>query len=256
MTEATQVVALDNLSIPPAMLSHAAQLVEVANQAKIETETDLANSADVVKQIDAHLKAIEAEKDKIAGPIRQGLDALYARVRSARTPLENAKTYLKTVQGAYLRKVKEEQEAEQKRLKDEQDRIAMEEAAAQEAEAKRLADEARAAQEAGDAAKAAELAQQAQEQQRAAASTLEQAAEAPPPSLPPAPTGARGSYGSVSTRVEWKAEITSLSLLIPSIINNAKMQEAAEKVVASMVKSGTRELPGVRIYKVNVAVNR
>lgn len=255
-TEAGQVVSLETLDARPIINEqHCRDAMARADAALVESEQDDANAADLWKILDAHEKALLAERKTWTDP----LDALRKKVMDRFRPWAEGiplrKTRLKQLQTAFRNKREQERLAEEKRLKDEQDRIAMEKAAAEEAEAKRLADEARAAQEAGDAAKAAELAQQAQEQQQQAAATLEAAAEAPAPVVPP-PAPVRGAYAGSSNRIVWKAKIENMALLMPAIIGNEKIRDAAEKVVGAMVRAGTRTIPGVKIWSEKDVVNR
>lgn len=98
----------------------------------------------------------------------------------------------------------------------------------------------------------------------AAARAAEEAArEAAPaeeyvPVVTPAPIAkpvARGDYGSrVGGRTVWKHEIqVPIAKLPVAVLNNQKVVDAVNQVVAAMVRGGTRKIKGVRIYETTEA---
>lgn len=66
---------------------------------------------------------------------------------------------------------------------------------------------------------------------------------------------ARGDLGSrVGTRTVWKHEVTvPIAKLPKNILENEKVKAAIDQVIGAMVRSGTREIKGVRIYSEQVA---
>lgn len=119
-------------------------------------------------------------------------------------------------------------------------------------EQQRLAEAARLRLEQEAREKEAAAHRAAQEGRAVEAARLEQAAAASAEraqtmATPPSPI--RSSYGqTASGRTEWKAEIIDRKKLPPAIVNHPKVVEALNAVIAAMVRSGHREIPGVRIY--------
>jgi hypothetical protein len=66
---------------------------------------------------------------------------------------------------------------------------------------------------------------------------------------------ARGDLGSrVGTRTVWKHEIeVPIAKLPKAILENEKVRAAVDQVVASMVRTGSREIKGVRVWSEQVA---
>lgn len=123
------------------------------------------------------------------------------------------------------------------RYRHEQRRKADEERVRLEKEARDKEAAAQAAAANGNALQAARLAKQAEE-------SIERAQVVAAPAAP-----IRSSYGqTASGRTEWKHEIVDRKKLPAPIINHPKVVEAINGVIASMLRSGTREIPGVRIY--------
>ncbi len=119
-----------------------------------------------------------------------------------------------------------------------------------------IAAEARKADEARRAAEAeARRIRDEEEARRAAAIESGTPAEAlpPPPVVTPAEVErpiVRGDMGaSVSTRTVWKHEIeVPIAKLPKAILENAKVVEAVNTVIAALVRGGTHEIKGVRIW--------
>lgn len=126
----------------------------------------------------------------------------------------------------------------------EQQAIADAAAAALAREAAEKAAAAAAAANAGDLVAAAKLEQQAE----TVATQAVETASAPV---------IRSAFGSkASGRVDWKHETINRLQLPASILNHPKVIEAQEAVIATLVRTGTREIPGVRIYSVTTTVIR
>jgi hypothetical protein len=66
---------------------------------------------------------------------------------------------------------------------------------------------------------------------------------------------ARGDLGSrVGTRTVWKHEIeVPIAKLPKAILENEKVRAAVDQVIGAMVRTGTREIKGVRIWSEQVA---
>lgn len=54
---------------------------------------------------------------------------------------------------------------------------------------------------------------------------------------------------TVSVRTVWQSEVTNYYTAFVAVQSNAKVREAIDKAIASLVKAGTREIEGVRIYE-------
>jgi hypothetical protein len=66
---------------------------------------------------------------------------------------------------------------------------------------------------------------------------------------------ARGDLGSrVGTRTVWKHEIeVPIAKLPKAILENEKVRAAVDQVIGAMIRGGTREIKGVRVYSEQVA---
>ncbi len=254
MTEPTT-LDLTATKLPVSIVDHANSLVGAAQRAVIQNDTDLANSASLVAQVNAHIDAVDEGKDRIGKPLWAAWQALLKEWHTSRDPLVAAKTLVIGKQNAYYAKREAEREAEEKRLREEAEAKALEEAAAREAEAKQLAEKATEAQKAGDTEAAAEFTEAAQEATAEAAEVLEEAAHAPV-NLPPPPAIARGAYGSVGTKSVWVGRNTDPAKVFAQIGGNEKVMEALQKVVDGMVRGGTRKMAGVEIKETKQANNR
>jgi len=126
----------------------------------------------------------------------------------------------------------------------EQDRKRAAEQEKLEREAREKAEAAAAAAEAGNLVQAAKLEQQSDQ----AAASAQDAAE---------PTTIRSTYGqTASGRTIWKHQVVDKKKLPKQITDHPKVAEAIDAVIAGMVRSGTREIPGVRIYSESATVIR
>lgn len=122
-----------------------------------------------------------------------------------------------------------------------------------------MAEEARKAREAERlAAEQARIAREAAEAAAAEAAKAGEPAPPPPPVIEPARVEqpvARGDMGArVGTRTVWKHEIeVPVAKLPKAILENAKVVDAINQVIAAQVRAGTREIKGVRIWDEQVA---
>lgn len=123
-----------------------------------------------------------------------------------------------------------------------------------------MAEESRKAREAERAAQEqARIAREAAEKAALeAAKAGEPAPPPPPPVIEPARVEqpvARGDMGArVGTRTVWKHEITvPIAKLPKAILENAKVVDAINSVIAAQIRAGTREIKGVRIWDEQVA---
>jgi hypothetical protein len=197
-----------------------ADLLASASRAPaVIADAEMAGSyADLVKQMVAAGKAVEAEREKLNRPLLNAQRALKGKADAIASPLGAAEATARARIRAF--------DAEQQRIEDQRRR---------EAE-----DAARRAQQEADA-RAAEA--------TAAGQPVE---VAPIVEIAPAPVEAaviRGDLGAKVSRVEqWKHEIISVRQLPDSILTHAKVVEALDKVIAAQVRGGLREMKGCRIY--------
>lgn len=181
---------------------------------------------DLAKMCRAAAQAIEAEREKVNRPILTAQRALKGKADGYVGQLDEAMRPVKATLESFM--------AEERRRADEARRKAEEDARAiAEAERARLQAEldARAA-ESGDEPEFAEVA----------------------PFVAPAPVEVeapvvRGDYGSrIGSKTVWHHEIESVRKLPDHVLNHEKVKAAISQVVGQMVRGGTRELKGARIW--------
>lgn len=232
-------------------------LIAAAGRApNIESPEIAGRYADLIKQMVAAGKAVEAEREKLNRPLLNAQRALKGRADAITAPLKDAETQARAKVAAYdreqaeiERRQREAAEAERRRLQ----AIADEQARQERLRLQAIADEA---------ARQERLRLQAIEDERAAAEKREAAkvvveAEAVEVAAPlveisvpePERTAIQGDMGAKVARVTtWKHEIISVRQLPDSILKHAKVIEALDKVIAAQVRGGTREMKGVRIF--------
>lgn len=123
-----------------------------------------------------------------------------------------------------------------------------------------MAEEARkAAEERRRAEEAARIAREAAERaQREAAEAGKPVEDIPLPVVEPAKVEqpvARGDMGArVGTRTVWSHEVeVPIAKLPKAILENEKVKAAVDQIIAAMIRGGTREIKGVRIWSDQVA---
>lgn len=192
---------------------------------KIEDEETAADAADLVKAIRACDKNLEDGRKAIVGPINQGVKQLNARFKMVSGPLGEA---MKRVNGKLTA------------YQLEQDRLVR--------EAEEAAQAARAASEAAALAEAQRLEDEGNK--AGAEKALEYAVATPAPVVSRQPI-IRGDGGSaMSLRTDWKWEVSDKAQ-IP-----LEHMAPDAKVIDQLVKSGTRAIPGLRIFSVKTTVVR
>lgn len=232
-------------------------LMAAADRAPPITSGDIAGRyADLIKQMVAAGKAIEAEREKLNRPLLNAQRALKGRADAITAPLKEAEMAARGKVGAYdkeqaeiERKRREAAEAERRRLQaiaDEearQERLRLQAIADENARQERLRlqkiEDERAAAEAREAAKIEVVAEEVE----VAAPLVEITA--------PQPTRAaiQGDMGAKVARVTtWHHRILSVRQLPDTILKHAKVIEALDKVIAAQVRGGVREMKGCEIY--------
>jgi hypothetical protein len=196
--------------------------------------------AEIIKQMVAAQKAVEAEREKLNRPLLTAQRALKGRADAITAPLKEAETVARARLKKFddhIAELERQREAEAQRIA-EQERQRLQAIADQEAQKERdrlqAIENERAAAEAREAAVV-----------EVQAETVEVAVEVTTNAGPIA----QGDFGAkVSRTTTWKHEIISVRQLPDSILKHAKVVEAIDKVIAAQVRSGTREMKGVRIF--------
>lgn len=91
-------------------------LCEAAEEVMIMTRHDLSQATDLVKIIKTRSKEIEDERKRLVDPFNQGVKAINARFKAMTGPLEEAESSVKTKMLSF-------QKEEEKRAREEQERI-------------------------------------------------------------------------------------------------------------------------------------
>lgn len=193
-------------------------LAESAGRAAAHDEETVAKCGDLVKQIGAASKVIEAERKTVKEPFLNAGRAIDSEAKALAGPLEDAEATVRDKMRTYAREEQAKREAEERRQRE----------AAAEAERKRQEEIAKAEAENRPAPEAV-------------------APATPPPPPPPAPI--RGDYGSTtSVRKVWRAEIVDIDKAFAAVKNNEKVREAIDEALAGMVRNGVRKIDGVRVF--------
>jgi hypothetical protein len=268
------VIDLSEALATDGLTSRISELLASAGRAPAITSPEIAGRyADLIKQMVAAGKGVEAAREKLKRPLLNAQRALKGRADAIVAPLKDAEV---EARGKVNRYDAEQAEIErQARLKREaEERKAREEAEAERRRLQAIADEEvrqerlRLQAIADEAARKERLRLQAIEDERAAAEKREAAAvvveaetvevAAPvvavevayePTAPEPARAAIQGDMGAKVARVTtWHHRILSVRQLPDSILKHAKVVEALDKVIAAQVRSGTREMKGCEIY--------
>jgi hypothetical protein len=227
-------------------------LIAAAGRAPDITSADVAGRyADLIKQMVAAGKAVEAQREKLNRPLLNAQRALKGRADAIMAPLKDAENAARGKVSAYDREQAEiERQARIKREAEE--RKAREEAEAERRRLQAIADEEarreRARLQAIEDERAAAEKREAEQVEIEAAVVAVEVAYAPA-TPEPARTAIQGDMGAKVARVTtWHHRILSVRQLPNSILTHAKVIEALDKVIAAQVRSGAREIKGCEIY--------
>ncbi|MEW4469046.1 hypothetical protein AB1K62_14560 [Parasphingorhabdus sp. JC815] len=215
------------------------QEIPFINRVKVTSEESLGMAASTVKQIRTCMTMINAAHKEAKQPYLDGGRIVDAEKNALFAPLSDLKAAIEGKQSAYVR---DRENARRKREAEEQAKAAKIERERQEAAAKAEAD-------------------------RLAA--IEAGKPAPEPEPEPEPTPAyvapvekkkepvRGYDGTVASTTMVKVPtVTDYAAAFAMVQSNAKVKEAIDKAVASLVKAGITEIPGVTITEEAKVVNR
>ena len=249
-------------------------LIASAGRAPNITSPEIAGRyADLIKQMVAAGKAVEAQREKLNRPLLNAQRALKGRADAIVSPLKDAEADARAKVNRYdaeraeierqarlkreaeERKAREEAEAERRRLQaiaDEearQERLRLQAIADEEARKERLRlqaiEDERAAAEAREAAKIVVEAETVE----VAAPVVEVEVAYQPSEPEPERTAIQGDMGAKVARVTtYKHRILSVRQLPDSILKHVKVIEALDKVIAAQVRGGVREMKGCEIY--------
>lgn len=194
---------------------------------KCDSQERAGRYGDFVKAAGVCAKAVEQIRERHNRPILTAQRALKGRADSIVAPLADAVNNVRRQLDAFM--------AEQRRIAAEQQRLAEEQARkareAAEAERQRQLDEARANGELDEAE----------------VEIVPTVVEVRQPEIEK--PAVRGDYGArVGSQTVWKHEILSVRQLPDALLKHPKVVEALDKLIAQQVRSGTREIKGVRIW--------
>ncbi len=231
--------------------------VDSAKSITIEDAEDAAGATEVIAEIARRLKGLEKERKELVEPINEAKNRVQNLYNGLKAPLEEARAILEpkliAYQEAEEKRIREENEArerearekflaEQKRIEDE--RAEANRVAAEAAEAARAASEALAEQpdpegeaKARAAAEEARAAQEALDAQREERASFETAAvEVAKPTV-------KTTGGSFTVKKVWTGEVADESK-VPR-----EYMAVDQKKINAAVKAGVRDIPGVRIFE-------
>lgn len=268
------IIDLTDALVAEGLTTRIEDLIAAAGRAPAIDSADIAGRyADLIKQMVAASKAVEAQREKLNRPLLNAQRALKGRADAIVVPLKDAETEARGKVAAYdreqaeierqarlkreaeERKAREEAEAERRRLQaiaDEearQERLRLQAIADEKARQERLRlqaiEDERAAQEKREAAAVVFEAETVE----VAAPVVEVEVAYAPATPEPTRTAIQGDMGAKVARVTtWHHRILSVRQLPDSILKHAKVIEALDKVIAAQVRSGTREMKGCEIY--------
>lgn len=211
----------------------------------IEDEAAAQKVSDYIKQVTACAKAADTARVGEKEPYLEGGRGVDGFFKAISDPLAGVKRRVESALTNYLRR----KEAEERRKREEEQRLAREEEARQRREAEEAAAKIRDEQSLQDAI----AKEQAAKLASADADKADKAAVAKPAEL----SRTRGEYGAVSSlRTDWvfadvereELDLEALRYHLPS--------EGIEKAIRSFIKAGGRSLRGARIFESTSAVVR
>lgn len=237
------------LSERPDFLTRFEQLIAAADRAKASDDETLGKCGDLVnayRQCGDHVTKIHKA---VKAPHREAGLLIDAEKNALTDRLNEAIARVRSVGDAFVA----DRDA---KIKAERDRIAAEQRAAAErsaaAERERERAEREAAQEIANAANEQDRqAAQARADEAARAAEVAMSAAALAPAAPEKPEPVRSDEGAtVSSKQEWKSEVTDYTVAFMAVEDNPKVREAIDKAIAGLVRAGKRQVEGVRIWPV------
>lgn len=229
-----------------ALVKRAIELSEAVERApETVDENNAGRVADFVKQITGHMKALDGARVAEKEPYLAGGRTVDGFFKTWTDALEKGKRAVEAKLNVYLRRKAEEE----RRRREEAERIAREEAE----RAARAAAEAAAKAQTDADLNAAIVAEDAAIKAAADAAKAAQAADAKPADM----ARTRGDYGAVGTlRREWVFDDLDRNALDLEALRPFIPQDAIEKAIRAFIRSGGRQLAGVRIYETETTMVR
>lgn len=231
--------------------------VAAAKTIEISTGEDAEGATEVLAEIQRRKKALESERKKLAEPINEAKNAIQNLFNGLKAPLDEARAILEPKLLAY-------QDAEERRIREENARREREQIEKRRAEEERIAAERKAAAEAAaqaerEAREASEaLAREASAEAEAQAVAAAEAARKAEAELAAkreerpafelaereeAQTTVKTTRGSATRKKVWTFDVVDAAS-VPR-----EFMAVDEKKIRQAVKNGEREIPGVRIYE-------
>ena len=193
------------------------ELVEASGRAVAHDEDTVARCGDLVKQIGAASRVIEAERKTVKEPFLSAGRAIDQEAKALAGPLDDADRTVREKMRTYAREEQAKREAEERRQRE----------AAAEAERKRQEEIAKA---------------------EADNKPVPEAVAPAPPPPPPPPAPIRGDYGSTTSVTTKKVgKDIDYDKAYLAVRNNTKVQEAIDKAISAMVRAGVHEIEGVEV---------
>lgn len=239
----------------PEFLQVCENLLGAVPRVHVEDDETLGKAGNMQKRLRAARDHITAVHKVVKQPYLDGGRAADAEKNRLIDQVEGGMKSVQRVMDAYAAKREAEQRAERERIAAEQ-RAAAE--AAMRAERERQDAEAAAARAMAEATSKREInaaQKRADEAARKAEEAMAQAAYAP--AAPARTEPVRSDEGAtVSGRQVWNSEVTDYLVAYMAVSSNEKVREAIDKAIAGLVRAGTRDIEGVRIWPTTQAIAR
>jgi NADH dehydrogenase/NADH:ubiquinone oxidoreductase subunit G len=239
--------------------SSVAGLVTAAEDAEITDATTAAVGADLAKAIRSLLKRVDDERRGFVGPLNDVVKRINAQFSVFSDALKDGQQMIdrklleyKRAEEERLRKEREAErarmeaarKAEEERLRKEREAERARMEAARKAEEERLRKEREEAEQAANEMAAEGAFEEAEELRQQAAAMVVQPEMFEPPPAPAVAKPTRGDFGGVaSTKKVWAFEVVGFE----QVPNAFKLLD--EKAVREAIRTGVREIPGLRIFQ-------
>ena len=229
-----------------AMMQNAQRTLIIMRDFKIDSPMMYAQAGEELKGIKGKQKALDEDRKSITKPLDEVKKSIMAKYEEPTRILNEAEAVLKGSMLAYSNEQEQQRRLEQAKL-DEAARVERERLAA---EAAQREEEAKAAAEAGNAVEAERIASEAAALQATASMTT-------------APVVAQSveKVSGISTRTNWKAEVTDMLALVkfvaanPHMIDLLQVNTTTLNQHAKATKDNTK-IDGVRVYSEQVLASR
>lgn len=231
------------------------QVIDAADRVNVTDDESLGKAGEFANLIRACEKHIGNAHETVKAPYLLGSRLVDAEKRTFLARLDPVKQKVQFAMNDYMAEREAQRRAEEARI-----------AAAQRAAAEAAEAAARAAQQAEREAELAMLNAANDSERQAAAeraaiaadeamNAMEAASQAP--AQPKRAEPVRSDAGAtVSGKTVWNSEVQDYAKAFKAVRSNPKVQEAITTAVAGLVRAGTREIAGVRIWSTIQATAR